>query len=289
MGFSALQALEFGDFDASDRVQVLTYAVQIGLAALLKSKGLIPKAVIGHSIGEIAASVVAGALTVDEGAIIVCRRTVLYREVMGHGSMVLVNRPYAEIQQEIGIRQDIAAAIDSSPSSCVVSGAVDIVAGFAEIWKARGIKVLQVKTDIAFHSPVLSKLAAPLAKSLSKTITPKATSIKLYSTSLSDPRAQDRRDVQYWVDNMIKPVLLAPRITAAAEDGFRIFLEVSSHPIVSHSINETLIDRGIEDHAVITTMIRGKPVEKSIFYSVAQLHCTGVSIPWKTSASGNWA
>ena len=289
MGFSALQALEAGDFDASDRVQVLTYAMQIGLAAVLKSKGLIPKAVIGHSIGEIAASVVAGALTVNEGAIIVCRRAVLYREVMGHGSMVLVNSPYVEIQQEIGIRQDIAAAIDSSPSSCVVSGQIDTVAEFAETWKARGIKVLQVKTDIAFHSPVLNKLVAPLVKSLSNTITPKAASIKLYSTSLSDPRAQDRRDVQYWVDNMTKPVLLASTITAAAEDGFRVFLEVSSHPIVSHSVNETLIDRGIEDHAVIPTMIRGKPAEKSILYSMAQLHCKGVSIPWKTLASGNWA
>ena len=289
MGFSALQALEVGEFDASDRVQVLTYAMQIGLAAVLKSKGLIPKAVIGHSIGEIAASVVAGALTVNEGAIIVCRRAVLYREVMGHGSMVLVNSPYAEIQQEIGIRQDIATAIDSSPSSCVVSGAVDTVAEFEETWKARGIKVLQVKTDIPFHSPVLNKLAASLSKSLSETITPKAASTKLYSTSLSDPRAQDRRDVQYWVNNMIKPVLLAPTITAAAEDGFRVFLEVSSHPIVSHSITETLIDKEIEDHAVIPTMVRGKPAEKSILYSMAQLHCKGVSVPWKTSMWGNWA
>ena len=289
MGFSALQALEVGDFDASDRVQVLTYAMQIGLAAVLKSKGLAPKAVIGHSVGEIAASVVAGALTVNEGAIIVCRRAVLYHEVMGHGSMILVNSPYAEIQQEIGNRQDIATAIDSSPSSCVVSGAVDTVAEFAETWKARGIKAHLVKTDIAFHSPVLTKFAAPLSKSLSKAITPKAASIKLYSTSLSDPRAQDSRDVQYWVNNMIKPVLLTPTINAAAEDGFRVFLEVSSHPIVSHSINETLIDKGIEDHAVIPTMIRGKPAEKSILYSMAQLHCKGVSVPWKTSMWGNWA
>lgn len=289
MGFSALQALEAGDFDASDKVQVLTYAMQIGLAAVLNTKGLVPKAVIGHSIGEVAASVVAGTLTVNEGAIIVCRRAVLYREVMGHGSMILVDRPYAEIQQEIGIRPDIATAINSSPSSCVVSGAVDIIAEFAETWKARGIKVLQVKTDIAFHSPVLNKLAVPLSKSLFKTTRPKAASIKLYSTSLSDPRAQDRRDVQYWVNNMIKPVLLSPTITAAAEDGFRVFLEVSSHPIISHSITETLMDKGIEDFAVIPTMVRGKSAEKSILYSMAQLHCKGVSVPWKTSMWGNWA
>lgn len=289
MGFSALEILESGDFEASDRVQVLTYAMHIGLAAVLKSKGIRPQAVIGHSVGEIAASVVAGALTASEGTIIVCRRAVLYRDVMRLGSMILVNRPYPEIQQEIGTRQDIAAAIESSPSSCVVSGAVDIVFEFAEKWKASGIKVLKVNSDIAFHSPVLHKLAKPLTESLLGALKPKAPQIKLYSTSLSDPRAQNLREAEYWANNMVNPVLLRQTINAAAEDGFKIFVEVSSHPIVSHSITETLIDKDIEDHAVIPTMVRGKPAEKSILYSAAQIHCSGVPVSWKTHLSKTWA
>ncbi|MCJ1266045.1 hypothetical protein MMC22_005927 [Lobaria immixta] len=289
MGFSALQVLENGHFEASDKVQVLTYSMQIGLAAVLKSKGISPQAVIGHSVGEIAASVVAGALTANEGAIIVCRRAVLYREVMRLGSMILVSRAYPEIQREIGPRQDIAAAIESSPSSCVVSGAVDVVSEFAEKWKARGIKVLKVNSDIAFHSPVLNKFAKPLTESLFGTLTPKAPSIKLYSTSLPDPRGQNPRDAEYWANNMINPVLLAQTVNAVAEDGFRVFVEVSSHPIVSQSISETLIDKDIEDCAVIPTMIRGKPAEKSILSSAAQLHCRGIPVSWKTQMSGTWA
>ena len=92
-GFSALQALKDGDVESSDRVQILTYVMQIGLAAVLKSKGVTPQAIIGHSVGEIAASVVADALTSREGALIVCRRAALYRRVMGRGTMVLVIRP----------------------------------------------------------------------------------------------------------------------------------------------------------------------------------------------------
>lgn len=155
MGFSAIQALEDGDFEASDRVQVLTYIMQIGLTAILRVKGLRPQAVIGHSIGEVAASVAAGALTAEEGALLVCKRAKLYRQVMGLGSMILVNSRISEIESELGGREDIVAAIDSSLSSCVVSGETRAVADFDQILKARGVKTFKVKTDVAFHSPML--------------------------------------------------------------------------------------------------------------------------------------
>ena len=61
-GFSALQALKDGDIESSDKVQILTYEMQIGLAAVLKSKGVNPQAIIGHSVGEVVASIVAGLL-----------------------------------------------------------------------------------------------------------------------------------------------------------------------------------------------------------------------------------
>ena len=288
-GFSALEALKVGDFGASDEVQILTFVMQIGLAAVLQSKGAAPHAVIGHSVGEIAASVVAGALTAKEGAIIVCRRAVLYRKVMGLGSMVLVNVPFSEMQQELGDRQDIAAAIDSSPSSCVVSGAANVVADFAKVWKDRGIRAIQVKTDVGFHSPLLNSLVEPLSKALAQSLKPRSPSIKLYSTSLADSRGQDPRDIQYWTNNMVKPVLLTRAIQAAAEDGFRVFLEASSHPIVSQSIEETIVHNEVEDYAVIPTMTRGSPAEKSILYSLAQLHCKGVPISWKSQMPRDWA
>lgn len=290
-GFSALQALKEGDIESSDKVQILTYVMQIGLAALLKSKGVTPQAIIGHSVGEIAASVVAEALTVKEGALIVCRRAALYRRVMGRGTMVLVSQPFAEIQSELGERTDIVAAIDSSPSSCVVSGLTDVVGEYAESWKGRGIKVISVKTDIAFHSPSLDELVEPLSESLAKSLKPRNPSIKLYSTSIPDPRGQDLREIKYWTNNMIKPVLLTQAVTAAASDNFKIFLEVSTHPIVSHSIEESLLNAGLEDPTIIHTMNRGKAAALSILLSIASLHCAGVPISWKSQIPmcGDWA
>lgn len=290
-GFSALQALKEGDIGSSDRVQVLTYVMQIGLAAVLRSKGAVPNAVIGHSVGEIAASVVAGALTANEGALIVCRRAALYRRVIGLGAMVLVSSPFAEIQEELGHRHDVAAAIDSSPTSCVVSGAADIVAEYTEMWKTRGIKVIKVKSDIAFHSPILDDLVAPLFEGLAKCLKPRAPSTRLYSTSLLDPRAQDPRDADYWINNMVRPVLLTHTVEAAVDDGYRVFLEVSSHPIVSHSVEETILNKDIDDSAIVPLLNRGKPTGHDIVSSIAQLHCVGVSVSWDSQPqmAGDWA
>ena len=288
MGFSAVNALQAGDFETSERVQVLTYIMQIGLSSVLKNKGIIPQAIIGHSVGEIAASVVSGTLTPEEGALIVCRRALKYRQVAGLGSMVLINKPSSEVEQKLFGREDISVAIDASPSSCVVSGLNQSIRDFAERCRSRNIRTFTVKTDIAFHSPMLQRLADPLVEALSGKFFPRSLTIKLYSTTLDDPRGETVRDIQYWVANMVKPVRLTTAVEAAIDDNHRIFLEISSHPLVTHSIKETVIERGIDDYAVIPTLMRNKPSEKCILYSIAQLHCNGVSVDWKKQMPGQW-
>ncbi|KAJ6163333.1 hypothetical protein N7497_003312 [Penicillium chrysogenum] len=289
IGLAPIELLRTGDFESSDRVQILTYLMQIGLSAMLQSNGITPQAVIGHSVGEIAASVVAGALSAEEGALIVTRRALLYRQVMGKGGMVLVNLPSAEVEEILGPREDLVVAIDSSPSSCMVAGDKKIVAETGEVFKARGVKTFTVKSDIAFHSPTVDGLMDPLRDALGQALAPTSPTIKLYSTALVDPRGQDLRDVEYWAGNMVNRVRLTSAVQAAVEDGYRLFLEVSTHPVVSHSINETLMDAGMDDFAVIPTLLRHKPTEKYILHSIAQLHCRGAEVNWKMQMPGRWA
>ena len=288
MGFAATEALKEGDFDSSDRVQVLTYMMQIGLIALFRSKGLRPSAIIGHSVGEIAASVASRALTAEEGAWIVCKRANLYRRVAGQGAMILVNSPFVDISSELKDRADVVAAIDSSPSSCVISGEAAAVQQFDEELQARGIKTFRVKTDIAFHSPLLEQIADPLSSSLRDSLNPQSPRTKLYSTSNPDPRSEDIRDAGYWVNNTVNPVLLRSAVNAAAEDGYRLFLEVSSHPIVAHSVSETLMAQGIEDFGVFGSMDRKKPAATSIMLALAQLHCKGAHVSWTDQMGKHW-
>ncbi|EPE32134.1 Malonyl transacylase ACP-bd [Glarea lozoyensis ATCC 20868] len=289
-GFSAIHALQTSDFETSDKIQVLTYVMQIGLATLLRSKGARPSAVIGHSVGEIAASVITGALTPYEGALVVCRRSVLYREVMGKGAMVLVNIPFAEMLTTLEARSDITASINSSPSSCVVSGSIEAINRWSAIWEERGIKIFKVKSDVPFHSPLLNCLATSLYTSLVTALAPRTPFIPLYSTATENPREPVPRDASYWVRNMVRPVLLTSAVEAAAKDGYRVYLEVSTHPVITHSVNETLMDMDIEDAVVIPTLLRNKPTRKALLKSLMMMWLKGVTINWKLHFGGvAWA
>lgn len=280
-GYSAVKALETGDIGESDRIQVLTYLVQIGLSQVLRSKGLEPRAVIGHSVGEIAASVVAGCLTPREGALIVTRRATLYAQVKGLGGMALVGLPFSTVAKELEGCGDVVPAIDSSPNSCVISGESMPLLQYVANLKARGVKTFKVNTDIAFHSPMLKILAEPLAQVLAEELHPQKPLVPLYSTSTT-PRCDSPRDVGYWINNMISPVWLTSAINAAADDGFRSFVEVSGHPIVTHSINETLDQReDVDEFLTMGTMKREAPTEKSIQHAIAQLWTRGGAVDFK--------
>lgn len=294
-GFSAMEALRNGEhFDQSDRVQVLTYVVQVGLATVLRSKGLRPSAIIGHSVGEIAAAVTAGSLTPEEGALIVTRRAKLYAQVKGQGAMFLVNLPFEQIKNELGDDSNLVAAIHSSPSSCVISGKPDAAVNYAEKVKSRGVKAVKVATDIAFHSyGLLSQLSAPLKEALIHDIQPRPADIPLYSTSDVDPRSAGLRDADYWVRNMVSPVFLTSAVDAALSDGFRLFLEVSSHPIVSHSINETIMDYGIDDDefSVLPTLRRNRSAAMCVLQAVGSLFVKGAHVDFRRQlgSSRRWS
>jgi len=161
---------------------------------------------------------------------------VLYRQVMGTGAMVLINVPSRDAIHLIRGRPNLWIAIESSTSSCVIAGTKNAIDEFRNFCASRNLKVSLVKTDIAFHSPLLIPLGAQLLDMLTE-IEPSEPIIPLYSTAMDDPRSQLPRDAEYWVHNMIMPVHLTTAVKAAVQDGYKMFLEVSSHPIISQRDN----------------------------------------------------
>ncbi|KAF3039428.1 putative PKS-like protein biosynthetic cluster [Didymella keratinophila] len=289
-GFSVVEALRTSEIGGSARVQVLTYAVQIGLTAQLLSQGVAPRAVIGHSVGEIAAAVTAGCITQREGARIVSRRAKLYEQVEGQGTMSLVTLPFEQVAQELSGRDDIAAAIRSSPTTCVVSGTVGAVEQYLQSLKTRGISTTKIKTDIGFHSPLLKHLAPQFEYSLRGDLDPQPAKLQLYSTSTEHPSDVSLRDSRYWEKNMLDPVFLVDAVEAALDDGFQIYMEVSTHPIVSHSISETLTARSSEEFVVFGVMERNTSAWYSISAAISQLHNSGDRVDFgATLGAGPWA
>lgn len=290
LGFSVKDALLSGKFENSDEIQVLIFVMHVGLAAVLESRCGSPSAIVGHSLGETAASVVAGALTLYEGTLIVCLRARLFRQVMGSGAMILVTLGVDEALTKLKDHPELDVAIDSSPGSCVISGPKEAILKLSDELKEDSyIRVFNVRSDIPFHSKELQKLVDALRQGLGNKIHPRPPRIPLYSTSSPDPRTQQLRDVQYWTNNMVQPVLLRSTVNAMAEDGYRTFVEVSSHPIVANSINETLSEGGIDDFITVPTMVRKQPAMKSLLTSIGRLHCFGCSVLYTKQSRQPWA
>ncbi|MBM2620134.1 acyltransferase domain-containing protein [Actinoplanes sp. LDG1-06] len=260
-----------------DLVQPMIFAVQMALAGAWESAGVRPDAVIGHSVGEIAAAVTAGVLTLEEGAVLVCRRSVLLRPAIGAGAMAMVNLPGSEVEARLGGRDDVVVAITASPAWTVVSGDTEAVAGLSRRWSDAGVAVRAIDSPVAFHSPQMDPLLDDLVAAAAR-LNPAAARIPVYSTALDDPRGDDPRDGAYWALNLRGRVHLDRAVAAAAEDGHRVFLEISPHPVVAHSISETLAET--PEVYVAVSLRRRKPALPLLRAALAGLYTNGVRIDW---------
>ncbi|MCK8679974.1 type I polyketide synthase [Streptomyces lichenis] len=277
LGLTPREVLTGGDLGSVDTVQSMLFAMQIGLAEVWRHYGVVPGAIIGHSVGEIAAAVAAGVLDEADGARLVCRRSALLRKVAGMGAMIMVDRPFDEVAAAIGTTDTLCAAIAAAPSSTVVAGDIPAVDQAAERWAEQGWTVRRVDSDVAFHSAHMTEISADLALAVAD-LEPRPARVPLYLTAVEDPRSGRRQDASYWAANLREPVRFADAVRAAAEDGHRTFLEVSAHPVVSHSVTETTA--GIPGVLVVPTLRRNKPERATLLASLARLHCAGVPVDW---------
>ncbi|WP_084337169.1 type I polyketide synthase [Actinomadura oligospora] len=222
----------------------LLFAIQIGLARMWTAYGVTPGAVVGHSMGEVAAAVVAGKLSLADGVKVICRRSRLLDRLVGGGAMAVLGASAAEVARLADGLDEVYAAVHSSPTQTVVTGDAEQVATVVARAEAEGRLARMIKAEGAGHSPQVDPLLPDLREALAevgaKPGTPFADDVRLYTTALDDPRADVPMDAGYWAQNLRNPVRLTDAIAAAADDGFRTFIEVNAHPILAHPVGETL-------------------------------------------------
>ncbi|WP_287188018.1 acyltransferase domain-containing protein, partial [Mesorhizobium sp.] len=281
LGYTAREAISESDWSTVERVQALTFAIQVGLSAVWRSLGLRPGAVIGHSVGEVAAAVVAGALELNDAALFACRRAAIYQRLAGRGSMAMARLSFDEAHSKLTNNDRVVAAIAASPGGTVISGDTDVLTSIVSSWKKDHIVIRKIPTiDAAFHSPQIDPLLSDIRAAAGhlKTTVPV---VPLYTTTLRDPRSSGDRGPEFWTTNSRGAVLLVSAVKAALEDEFSAFLEVSTSPIVAPSIRETLDAVERDDVAVCATLNPNKPELPSIMASLGNLFIHGCKIEWE--------
>ncbi|MFI9456563.1 acyltransferase domain-containing protein [Amycolatopsis sp. NPDC052450] len=272
-GFSLHDALS-GSAEGIEQVQPSLFAMQLGLAAAWRAHGAAPAAVIGHSMGETAAAVVAGALSTEDGVAVICRRSRLMRRVSGTGAMAMVALPWDTVETELADVPEVTVAAHSGPTSTVVAGGRDRVRTLVDRWAARDLMAKLVPVEVASHSPQVEPILADLSTELSA-LRPRPARVPVYSTVLPDPRSTAAFDAAYWTANLRRPVRFSAAVRAALDDGHRAFVEISPHPLLAHALRE---NAGAGKVAVLSSIRRGGDALLRFRTQVGALHCAGAPV-----------
>ncbi|MDX3853653.1 type I polyketide synthase [Streptomyces sp. AK02-01A] len=286
-GFSVLEVVRTGEpVTGCAKVQPVLFALQIALAATWRAHGVEPAGVIGHSMGEVAAAVVAGALSLEDGVRVICRRSALLTRIAGAGAMATVGLDRSAVEAELAASdaESVSVAVLAAPGSTVVAGEPAQVARLVAAWEARGVPALPVAVDVASHSPQVEPLLPELLVAL-EDLTPRQPKVPFYSTVLSDPHESPAFDAAYWCANLRNPVRFFPAVAAAAADRNVIYVEVSPHPVVTHAVSQSL--RDLVDEPVVLPTLRREEDESTTFRTqLAALHCAGVNVDWSPLYAG---
>jgi polyketide synthase 5 len=278
-GFSVTEAMTSQQtVTGQDRVQPTLFTMQVAMAATLKAHGVRPAAVIGHSLGEAAAAVVAGGLSLEDGLRVICRRSRLMSKVAGAGATASVELPAQQVLSELTARgiKDVVVAVVASPQSTVVAGAAETVRELVLAWEERDVMAREVPTDVAFHSPQVDPIL-PELKDLLKDIKPLTPDVPFYSATLFDPRDEPTFNGRYWADNCRRMVRFATAVQAALEDGYRVFAELSPHPLVVRALKQTAESVDVP-MAALAGMRREQELPHGLRGFVADVHSAGAVV-----------
>ncbi|MGV2921598.1 type I polyketide synthase, partial [Streptomyces alfalfae] len=216
-----------------DVVQPALFAVMVSLAALWRSYGVEPDAVVGHSQGEIAAAYVAGALSLEDAARVVALRSKAILALSGQGGMVSLAVTVEAARERIarwGGRVSVAAV--NGPGSVVVAGDADALDELMESCAADEVRARRVPVDYASHSPHVERIREVLAEVLAG-IAPKSASVPMFSTVSGEWLTGTEVGAEYWYQNLRNTVRFEDATRGLLDHGVGVFVECSPHPVLT--------------------------------------------------------
>ncbi len=265
--------------ESTEFAQPALFAVEVALAALLQSWGVVPDLVLGHSVGEIAAAHVAGVLSLEDAARLVAVRGRLMAELPAGGVMVAVATSEGEAVAELVPGAGIAAV--NAPESVVISGERAAVDTAVQPLAARGRRVHRLAVSHAFHSalmePILTEFAAALVD-----LAVSEPRIGLVSNVTGQLAGPGYGSAEYWVEHVRKPVRFADSVQLAESLGTKVFVEVGpSGGLLA------LAEQSLAGEPVSATLIaRDRPEVESLLIALGRLFTAGVGVQWREAFAG---
>ncbi|MFF7459800.1 acyltransferase domain-containing protein, partial [Kitasatospora sp. NPDC008115] len=263
-----------------DVVQPVLWAVMVSLAALWRSLGVEPAAVVGHSQGEVAAAVVAGALSLEDGARIVAVRSQLVAgRLSGLGGMVSVSASRALVEELLADSVGgVSVAAVNGPASVVVSGEPQALEALMVGCEERGVRARRIAVDYASHSAQVELLEAELLEALAP-VRPRSSEVAFHSTVTGERIDTAVMDAGYWYRNLRETVQFESVVRGLMRQGHGVFVEASPHPVLSMAVQETADQLEIQVTAQ-GSLRRGEGGTGRFLTSLAEAYVRGVPVDW---------
>ncbi|MCW2517096.1 MAG: ppsA 3 [Mycobacterium sp.] len=252
-GFSLHRALTSDEaLVGIERIQPVLVGIQLALVALWRSYGVSPDAVIGHSMGEVTAAVVAGALSPADGIRVIAVRSRLMSRLSGQGAMALLELDADSAATLIRDYPELTLAVYASPRQTAVAGpAAQVDAVIAEV-AAKDRLARRIDVDVASHHPTIDPVLPELRAALADLVPHPPVIPVFVTTNDQNSTGTTSFDADHWVANLRNPVRFSQAVAAAGAE-YPNFVEVSPHPVLTYAIADTLSGTG---HAVLSTLER---------------------------------
>jgi acyl transferase domain-containing protein/acyl carrier protein len=263
-----------------DVIQPALVAIQVALAALWRSWGIEPDAVVGHSMGEVSAAHVAGALSLDDAMRVICCRSRLMRLTSGRGKMATVELSLEQARNAlVGYEGRVSVAVSNGPTSTVLSGDPLALEEVLKTLERQDVLCRLVKVDVASHSPQMEPVGAELLRVLAG-LAPRAAGVPVYSTVTGAVSEGGAFDARYWARNVREPVLFSTAIGRLLDAGHDVFLELSPHPVLGAAISQCVRARG-QVGTVLASLRRGDAGSGALREALGALYTRGYPVDWR--------
>ncbi|HEX8744559.1 MAG TPA: amino acid adenylation domain-containing protein [Thermoleophilaceae bacterium] len=265
--------------DAPELGQPALWALQVSLAALWRSWGIEPGAVIGHSMGELSACTVAGALSLEDAAKVIVERSRLAAALAGQGTSAAVTADAAVVAAALAAGDGLVSiAAENGPGQTVVSGEPEALRRVLERLAAQGVSGRVLPIPYAVHSEQLREHAGAHAEALAG-IEPLRPQLPVASTLTGRIETEAVFDAGYWAANVSEPVRFGPALRRLADEGHTAFLELGAHPVLGGAISRTLNAHGA-DAAVLYSLSHDRDDREALLTSLASLYTAGADVNW---------
>ncbi|MET9500024.1 type I polyketide synthase, partial [Streptomyces sp. NPDC006552] len=268
---------EHPPFDRVDVVQPALFAMGVGLAAVWRSLGVEPAAVVGHSQGEVVAAVVCGALSLEQGARVVAGRSRAVLACAGLGGMALVERPVSEVEELLTpYGEALSVAAVNTSGSTIVSGEAEAIEELVKVLQARGVYARKIAVDYASHNAQMDPLLPGLAEEFAG-LEPSDTNVAFYSTLTGEVAAGGELDGGYWCRNLREPVRFDRALSRLLADGHSVFVEMSAHPVLAMPLTDASAEHG---GIVVGSLARERGDWTQLLRNLSLLHVQGHELDW---------